>query len=91
MSDRTFMLEVVAPDQASSPRPVASLQVPAAGGRLTVLAGHQRMVCGLGRGQVVAVDPSGRSDAWPVSGGVMRVTPRSVILLVPEATWPTRP
>ena len=48
---RTFKLEIVTRDAGYPPREVTSLNVPAARGRLTVLARHQPLVCMLQAGR----------------------------------------
>ena len=44
---RSFKMEIVTPDRHYPERDVTFLDVPAEQGRLTVLAGHEPLICGL--------------------------------------------
>jgi F-type H+-transporting ATPase subunit epsilon len=84
MSSRTFTLEMIAPDQAPPPQAVASLNVPAENGRLTVLARHQPIVCALRPGTITVTDAKGEARAWQIGAGVLTVQDNRATLLVRE-------
>ncbi len=82
---RTFKLEIVTRDAGYPPREVTSLNVPAARGRLTVLARHQPLVCMLQAGRVTILDAEGAGEDWRIGEGTMTVTREIVTLLVHDA------
>jgi len=82
----TFLLKVITREGERLSRDVVSVDVPAARGRLTVLARHQRLVCRVLPGVVKVVDASGAREAWDVAGGALQVEPAETTLLVPRAT-----
>ena len=87
----TFQLEIVTPDRADPVRDVAAIEVPAEGGRLTVLAGHQPLVCLLRPGILRIRPPAGAPEEWRVAGGTLTVAPERVTVLTREASAASRP
>ena len=86
------MLEMVTPTGALPPRAVQFLDVPAEGGRLTILARHQPMVCLLRAGTVVARDAEGAEEQWTIRSGTLTVERGGVTLLTRHlAPIPPRP
>jgi F-type H+-transporting ATPase subunit epsilon len=81
-----FRLEIVSPDTAYPARDVAALDVPAAGGRLSVLARHQPLVCLLEAGTVRLRSADGVVEEWTIEGGSLRVASDMVTLLVRRLT-----
>ena len=86
----TFRLEMVTPEETYPARAVEAVDVPAAYGRLTVLAGHEPFVCSLGPGELrirPAPDAGGGEtptvdETWTVRRGTLVVERESVTLLV---------
>lgn len=81
----TFSLEIVTPEKAFPLRDVEAVNAPGEWGPLTVLAGHQAMVCCLKDGPVRIRDDEGREEAWRVASGLLTVTREKVTLLVQDA------
>jgi F0F1-type ATP synthase epsilon subunit len=64
---------------------VSFLDVPAAEGRLTVLANHEPMICSLNEGPVrVSEDEETAEERWEIARGTMEITRDGVTLLVRE-------
>ena len=84
-----FTLEIVTPGEARPPREVAAVEVPAEEGRLTVLAGHQPLVCTIRAGRVRVRDASGENRIWRVGAGTLTVDPGRATLLVAGAAEET--
>lgn len=82
---RTFALQLITRDGEIFAREVVSVDVPAAEGRLTVMARHEPLVCSVLEGAVKVSDASGESETWNVAPGVMRVGREEVELLVQSA------
>ena len=78
---KTFPLEIVTRDEAFPLRDVVSVDVPAALGRLTVLAGHQPLVCMLTEGGMFVGTPDGEKERWQITGGTMTVDRLQVTVL----------
>lgn len=83
---KTFPLEIVTRDDAFPVRDVVSVDVPAALGRLAVLAGHQPLVCVLKEGTMTVVTPEGEKELWQVSSGTMTVDRERVTVLAHRAS-----
>jgi len=82
---RKFRLEIITPAGATSARTVTFLDVPAAYGRLTVLANHEPMICSLDAGFVrIREDEEFEEERWEIGKGSMKVTRNEVTLLVRE-------
>ena len=77
---KVFPLEIVSRDEAFPLREVVSL------GRLTVLAGHQPLVCMLKEGEIIIDSPEGERERWQTTGGTMTVEREQVTVLVHSAT-----
>jgi len=78
----TFTLEIRTPRQTYGPRDVASLDVPAETGRLTVLAHHQPLLCAVARGSVRIRDAGRRTEHWITEPGTLTVGGNRAALLV---------
>jgi F-type H+-transporting ATPase subunit epsilon len=81
-----LQLKIVMPEAAIPPRDIQGINVPAADGRLTVLAGHQPLVVALVRGNAVITALDGTRETWAISDGALQVEANTAILLVSEAT-----
>ena len=81
----TFTLEIVARETHSPARAAISLDVPAAGGRLTVLAGHQPMICSIVAGTARILLADGSRERWNVTEGALRVGRGETVLVVRTA------
>ena len=81
----TFALEVVTPAYAAPPRPVVAVEAPGEAGDLTILAGHQPLVCLLRAGEVRVRNDRDEVERWTVEPGTLIVTPDGVTLLTRQA------
>ncbi|MBI2899964.1 MAG: ATP synthase F1 subunit epsilon [Planctomycetes bacterium] len=81
---KTFLLEIVTPEQVLLSRPVESLVVPAAEGYLGILAGHAPLLCVLQPGEITIRDEKGTSH-YCTSGGFLEATPAKVNVLTESA------
>jgi F0F1-type ATP synthase epsilon subunit len=81
----SFELEILTPLARYPRRKVSAVDVPAEKGRLTVLAGHQPLVCTLNRGAVRIEGTDGVTERWQVAEGFMTVLREGVTLLVESA------
>ena len=81
----TFALKLITREGAQPDRRVTSVDVPAAHGRLTVLARHEPLVCAVLPGAVKVVDEAGTHETWQTPGGVLEVGPEETTLLVGTA------
>lgn len=82
---KTFELEIVTPDGGPPPLAATSLDVPAEGGRLTVLPGHQPLIAALRAGRTRVVGAAGARADWLTGPGTLTVAPDGVCLLVRSA------
>jgi F0F1-type ATP synthase epsilon subunit len=87
----TFSLEIITPGERQAWPGVASVDVPADGGRLTVLARHEPFICSLLPGRVLLRLEAGGARTWTISAGVMTVSAEGVTLLVRQAREEERP
>jgi F-type H+-transporting ATPase subunit epsilon len=85
-----FQLDIVLPETPMPSRSIASIDVPAADGRLTVLANHQPLITVLIPGDVQITDENGSREHWIISSGALQVDNNVATLLVREATQKTR-
>lgn len=84
---KTFLLEIVTPEQILLSKQVESVIVPAAEGYLGILAGHAPLLATLQPGEVKLRDDHGTTSYLFTSGGFLEVTPQKVNLLT-EASEP---
>lgn len=82
---RNFGLRLITREGEVFERDVVSVDVPAAQGRLTVLARHEPFVCSVLEGPVKIRAASGEAQTWHVAPGVMQVRKDGVELLVQSA------
>jgi F0F1-type ATP synthase epsilon subunit len=80
----TFKLRIITPHSSCPTRNASSLNVPAENGRLTVLAGHQPMICLLTGGIIKFADPAGNPENWSTGPGTMAVEHNQVTLLLQD-------
>lgn len=85
--DKTFLIEILTPERVFFNGTVQSVSVEAAGGRLTVLAGHAPMVCTLSVGQLLINTGEEQKIAFH-SKGYMDVTRDYVVILCQACEWP---
>lgn len=85
----TFEMQIVTPFEPAHVQIVSLIDVPAANGRLTVLAGHEPFICSLTDGIVRATDATGKKDLWMIDSGTMTVDPKKATILVRSATRTT--
>lgn len=88
---KTFTVEISTPQKTFSPRTVGFLDVPAEHGRLTVLAGHQPMVCVLLPGLVRTRSGDGEEDTLVIGSGTMTVAGGDVSILADSVTTGSPP
>ena len=80
-----FKLDILTPAGGAPSRMVSFLDVPAAEGRLTVLANHAPMICLLGKGIVrIREDDEAAEERWETGPGTLEVTRSGATLLVRE-------
>jgi F0F1-type ATP synthase epsilon subunit len=80
---RKFNLDIITPAGKVASRAVSFLDVPAVNGRLTVLAGHEPMVCSVDAGTVrVREDEEASEERWETEAGTLEVSREDVTLLV---------
>jgi F0F1-type ATP synthase epsilon subunit len=77
----SFEFEILTPTGGVPRREIAFLNVPAVGGRMTVLARHEPAICALGPGEVVARDASGTEERWNIESGTLAVSRSGAALL----------
>lgn len=82
---RPLQLKIILPEASVPPRTIHGIDVPAADGRLTVLAGHQRLIAALVAGTAIVTTPDGTREHWRLSAGALQVEGDTAILLVTEA------
>jgi F-type H+-transporting ATPase subunit epsilon len=82
---KSFNLEILTPLARYPRQEVTALDVPAEQGRLTVLAGHQPLVCGLRQGRIRVERTDGTREQWQIEEGFMTVLREGVTLLVGAA------
>lgn len=82
----TLQLEIVLPEAAVPVRPILGIDVPAADGRLTLLANHQPLIAALVPGTAVIATVDGRRESWRISAGALQMEGNIATLLVAEAT-----
>ena len=80
----TFQLEITTPQSTAADREVISLDVPAASGRMTILAHHQPQICTLEDGPMFIDTPKGR-ETWDIKAGFMRIGKNRVSVALKEA------
>ncbi len=81
-NNKAFQLEIVLPETPLPPRSVVSIDVPAADGRLTVMANHQPLIAALQPGSVIIKDENDKLETWSTSAGALQVEKNCVTLLV---------
>lgn len=79
---KSFSLEIITPDRHVPPRDVTALNVPAEHGRLTVLAGHAPLLCGLRDGSVTFVTPGDSRETVSIGEGILIVEANRAKLVV---------
>lgn len=88
---KTFTLEISTPQQTLPPRTVGFLDVPARHGRLTVLAGHQALVCMLLPGLVRMRSEEGEEATLVIGSGTLTVAGGDVSILAESVTTGSPP
>ncbi len=83
---RPLLLKIILPEASVPPRTIQGVDVPAADGRLTVLAGHQPLIAALVPGTAIVTAPDGTRESWRLSAGALHMEGDTAILLVTEAT-----
>lgn len=85
LSNKTFQLELVAPERVVASEPVSMVIVPGEEGDFGVLADHAPFLSSLRPGVVSVTTPMGVVNKIFVSGGFADVGPNICSLLVEEA------
>lgn len=81
---KTFLLEVVTPEQILLSKQVESVVVPAAEGYLGILAGHAPLLAVLKPGEIAIRDEKGSAYLF-TAGGFLECTPAKVNVLTESA------
>jgi F0F1-type ATP synthase epsilon subunit len=68
-----FPVTVTTPAGAVGPRTVVALNLPATGGRMSVLAHHAPLVAALDAGETRLTLPGGATELWQSGDGVLTV------------------
>lgn len=89
-STHTFKLEIVLPETPLPARNVSSIDVPAADGRLTVLANHQPLIAALAKGLMIVTDKDGQTTTFEISAGALQVDNNVATILVSELNEKTK-
>ncbi len=79
-----LMLTILLPEAAIPPRAILAIDVPAADGRLCVMAHHQASIIALVAGQVSITPLNGDREAWQISAGALRVEHNTATLLTSQ-------
>ena len=78
-------IHIVTPDRHERRPDAAALNVPAEAGRLTVLTGHQPLVCSLREGDIRIDAADGQRETWKTGTGTLRVAQDDVTILARRA------
>lgn len=84
--NNTLQLIIVLPEKAVPPRPIRGIDLPAADGRLTLLAHHQPLIAALVPGTAIITSTTGERENWKLSAGAVQMEKNTACLLVTEAT-----
>lgn len=82
---KTFQLDIALPEAPLPSRTVTAIDVPAANGRLTVLAHHQPLIAALNAGRMTVTNAQNQRDLWRISKGALQIKDNTATLLVREA------
>ncbi|MFT4041985.1 MAG: F0F1 ATP synthase subunit epsilon [Gordonia sp. (in: high G+C Gram-positive bacteria)] len=90
MADKTFRLEVVAPDEKLYSGEATFVVAQTTDGELGIMAGHAPLLGELiGGGRVTFTETDGRKVSLAVQGGFLSVNATDVIVLAEEAQFST--
>jgi F-type H+-transporting ATPase subunit epsilon len=81
----TFALDIVTPEKTVLSETVTSVQLPAAGGSMGVLAGHAPMLAELSVGECVVKTAVGAEEHYVLAGGFAEITRERVTILADTA------
>ncbi len=81
----SFPFRIITPAGVAFDSDVDSVDVPATAGRMSVLAGHQPMVCALDKGTARVVSAKGTEEVWQLENGTLLVDRDRVSILVRQA------
>ncbi|MBI3252599.1 MAG: ATP synthase F1 subunit epsilon [Candidatus Omnitrophica bacterium] len=81
MSESSFKLKVVTPDQIFFEGDTVSVVAPGSVGYLGVLKNHAPLVTTLGKGNLTFRDAAGESKVFKVEGGFLEVLKNRVLVL----------
>lgn len=83
---KTFKLSVTSPlKKLFESDSVASLIVPAYGGKLGIMADHAELFCSIKKGEILIKDSAGSPTSIPVSKGLLSCSKNNVVVLVQRA------
>lgn len=83
----TFELDIVTPERTLYSEPVTSVQLPASGGSIGILAGHAPLLAELAVGEGVIRTASGAEEHLVIAGGFVEVTRDRVTVLADTAEF----
>ena len=81
MSETSFSLKIVTPDQVFFEGPATSVVAPGTIGYLGILKNHAPLVTTLDRGRLTYKDESGQIKSFRVEGGFLEVLNNRVLVL----------
>ena len=81
MSETSFTLKIVTPDQVFFEGPATSVVAPGAIGYLGILKNHAPLVTTLDKGRLTYKDESGQMKGFQVEGGFLEVLNNRVLVL----------
>ena len=82
---KTFQLDIILPEMPVPSRTVTAIDLPAADGRLTVMANHQQMIAALKAGTMKITTEDNRQELWNISAGALQIENNVASLLVRTA------
>ena len=79
--DKTFVMDIITPDQTAMSREVTSIVVPATEGYLGILANHSPLMAELKPGKIQVKEPGDKKAIIIIGGGFMDVNKNVVTIL----------
>jgi len=82
---KTFQLDIILPETPMPSRTVTAIDLPAADGRLTVMANHQHLIAALKAGTMKITTEDNSHELWSISAGALQFDNNIASLLVRTA------
>lgn len=81
MTQKSFTLRIVTVAEALFEGSAAELHCAGSAGQMTVLAHHEPLITRLETCTVRVVTPSGKTEEFPINGGVLEVADNKAVVL----------